>query len=40
MNICNAINYAAFELKDNKIDSAQLDSEILMSKVLKKIENI
>ena len=36
MNICNAINYAAFELKDNKIDSAQLDSEILMSKVLKK----
>ena len=36
MNIFNAINYAASELKDNKINSAQLDSEILMSKVLKK----
>ena len=36
MNICNAINYAASELKNNRINSAQLDSEILMSKVLKK----
>ncbi len=36
MDICKAINYAVSELKDNRIYSAQLDSEILMSKVLKK----
>ena len=36
MNICKAINYAASELKNNSINSARLDSEILMSKVLKK----
>ena len=36
MNIFNAIKNAAYKLKINKINSALLDSEILMSKVLKK----
>ncbi len=36
MNIENAINKASFILKKNKIKSPKLDSEILLSKVLKK----
>ena len=36
MNIFNAIKHAAYKLKNNNINSALLDSEILMSKVLNK----
>lgn len=36
MNIENAINEASFILKKNKIKSPKLDSEILLSKVIKK----
>ena len=36
MNIQTAIKYANIELKKNNIKSSQLDSEILMSKTLKK----
>ncbi len=36
MNIDTALKNAVFELKKNKISSALLDSEILMSKVLEK----
>ena len=36
MNIDTALKNAVFELKKNKISTALLDSEILMSKVLEK----
>ena len=36
MNIENAIKYAYQELGKNKISSALLDSELLLSKVIKK----
>ena len=36
MNIDTALKNAVFELKKNKIRTALLDSEILMSKVLEK----
>ena len=36
MNIENAIHKASLDLKQNNIVSSQLDSEILMSNVLKK----
>ena len=40
MKISNVINEATIFLKNNNIQSAKLDSEILLSKVIKKIETM
>ena len=41
MNVLDIINYGAKELKQKKIESFRLDSELLLSKILsKKRENI
>ena len=40
MKLETAIYNAYKNLKDNNIKSALLDSELLMAKVIKKIENI